>query len=115
MSPSKHTLLLLPLSFLLFSSCLSPVLAQCYLRNGTRVPSTDYQPCNSQIGAVSMCCASNRTMNADTCLANGLCQNYAENDAGNNIVTILWRESCSDRTWQSPFCLNLCTIGSGKE
>ncbi|CZR66647.1 uncharacterized protein PAC_16548 [Phialocephala subalpina] len=27
--------------------------------------------------------------------------------------TQLWRESCTDQTWESPYCLKLCTTGAG--
>jgi hypothetical protein len=27
--------------------------------------------------------------------------------------TQLWRESCTDPTWESPACLKLCTTGAG--
>ena len=90
------------------------VLAQCYHFDGSRVNSTNYVPCNSQVGVASMCCSKNTSSNADECLPNGLCRNYIENSHGNGFNTLLWRESCTDQTWKSPFCLNLCTAGSGK-
>ncbi|KAF2232045.1 hypothetical protein EV356DRAFT_506250 [Viridothelium virens] len=76
------------------------VQANCYWPNGTDrnagLPSPDYFPCNS--GEVSMCCAQ-----WDLCRNDGLCQ------ATNSVV---WRESCTDATWGSPYCLQLCTQGT---
>ena len=102
------------LSFLNLLYYCSRIFAQCYHPNGDLVTSTDYQPCNSALGLASMCCATNRTQNADICLPSGLCQNYAENNANNGIITLLWRESCTDQHWQSNFCLKLCITGAGK-
>lgn len=45
-----------------------------------------------------MCCAV-----ADTCLGNGLCKNG----------DLIWRESCTDRTWQAPECVKLFLNGTG--
>ena len=61
-----------------------------------------------------MCCATNRTSDADTCLANGLCQNISPSGQNTGYDLLLWRESCSDPTWKSPYCLNLCTQGHGE-
>ena len=85
----------------------------CFMPNGTdrntlpdaKADSTGYVPCN-QVGAFSMCCR----FSGDTCMDNGLCQSY--NADGKEII---WRESCTDRSWTSPECLNLCiTGGDGK-
>lgn len=37
----------------------------------------------------------------DTCLPDGLCQNTGD--------SMYWRQGCTDKTWKSPLCLNLCT------
>jgi len=87
--------------------------ATCYYPDGSPITpdnhphdvnSTDYQPCNSDTSSFSMCCATNRPVKGDTCLSNGLCHNgYGE----------YWRESCTDPTWSSPFCLkNICANAS---
>jgi hypothetical protein len=77
--------------------------ASCYVPNGTvRAPDPGhaYQPCN--IGTYSMCCATNRTSDADQCLQNGLCYNADGN--------YYWRESCTDPTWTSEACSQLCRV-----
>lgn len=99
---------LLPLSLL----C-TTISATCYYPDGSpitpdnhppNVNSTDYQPCDSDTSSFSMCCATNRLVKGDTCMSNGICHNgYGE----------YWRESCTDPTWNSPFCLkNICANAS---
>src|SRR5436305_7092778 len=100
--------------FLLSSLFGSDIPAQCYHPYGSVVIPSDYKPCNSVEGQFSMCCATFRANDADTCLANGLCRNYAENSQGNGIDLLWWRESCTDPTWKSPYCLQLCVTGSGE-
>jgi len=84
----------------LFSSF---VHAGCYLPNGTEinqlrnVPYDNWLPCKKN--GDSMCCRTNGT-SPDTCTSNGLCHNSAAPN--------IWRESCTDPTWQSPACLRLC-------
>ncbi|CAL8584570.1 hypothetical protein XPA_010157 [Xanthoria parietina] len=81
----------------------------CFVPNGTdrndasdvRANSVAYTPCD-QRAPFSMCCR----YGADDCLDNGLCQGYAAD--GSRPV---WRESCTDPTWTSPYCLNLCVRG----
>lgn len=63
-----------------------------------------YLPC-SLVTKYSVCCRAPNN-GGDTCLPNGLCQGYAADGS-----KPLWRESCTDPTWNSPFCLNLCTTG----
>lgn len=78
------------------------VLANCYAPDGTDrngLPgggSNKYTPCETDNGDHSMCC---NTGVGDTCHDDGLCWNEAK---------LLWRESCTDPTWQSPKCLKLC-------
>lgn len=50
-----------------------------------------------------MCCALNRSSFPDQCLSNGLC------GGGGHV----FRDSCTDPTWKSPLCLQLCIEGSG--
>ncbi|KAH0435092.1 hypothetical protein CcaCcLH18_04990 [Colletotrichum camelliae] len=74
--------------------------AQCFLPNGTNRLSTSdvgkntYKPCDSN--GHSMCC---NTYTGDVC-RDGFCWNESSR--------VLWRESCTDPTWQSPKCLKLC-------
>ncbi|KAK0116620.1 hypothetical protein ONS96_012476 [Cadophora gregata f. sp. sojae] len=77
--------------------------AACYNRDGSEIKDPAYQPCNQFAGAVSQCCGTNHTgvVAPDTCQANGLCQNNGD--------SVFWRQGCTDKTWKSPFCLNLCT------
>ncbi|KUJ09564.1 uncharacterized protein LY89DRAFT_273028 [Mollisia scopiformis] len=88
-----------------FSSSLASA-TTCYLYGGQAIDSA-YQPCNGT-APVSMCChlgVSNN--NGDACGSGstyGLC---------GVTGTQLWRESCTDQTWQSPSCLKLCTTGAG--
>src|SRR5438046_3498409 len=96
---------------LLQSILIHDVLADCYWPDGSLNADSASKPCNAIKGQVSMCCATNRTSDADTCLANGLCQNISPNGQNTGYDLLLWRESCSDPTWKSPYCLNLCTQG----
>jgi hypothetical protein len=96
------------------------VAATCYYPNGTAVDDPSFQPCAATSGAVSMCCATNRASQADECLANGLCHNpcVSADLCGGSTGGKYWRESCTDSSWESEFCLNqLCTDpseGGGK-
>lgn len=89
-------------------SCLSDML----LANHTINADDTYQPCGNGISSdnFNMCCAiQGRSSNGhDICEKNGLCGNAA---IGN---TSFWRESCTDRTWQSESCLKLCITGSAE-
>jgi hypothetical protein len=86
--------------------------ATCYFPNGTANSDPAFQPCNTTTGAQSMCCATNRPGYAlDICLTNGLCQNpcNADGDCGAESGGRFWRESCTDPTWNSLYCLkNVC-------
>lgn len=92
------------LALLALSLLLNLAWADCYLPNGTSITqlrgSPQWLPCNSS-SPYSMCCRTNGTGTSDTCLPNGLCHN--------DVAPNLWRESCTDPTWQSPYCLQLCT------
>ena len=77
----------------------------CYRPDGTANKDPAVEPCNQSGGkTMSMCCSLNRTSYPDQCLSNGLC------GGGGN----LFRDSCTDPTWKSPLCLNLCTTGTGQ-
>lgn len=88
--------------------------ASCYNIHNALISNSDYQPCNNAVGSVSMCCGTNRGSKSaatpDTCLQNGLCQNIATDQRSGNPSTSYWREGCSDKTWNSPYCLKgICT------
>jgi len=91
--------------------------AACYTPNGTLFTNQAFQPCNQVLGQHSMCCGTNWTavdpkVAPDVCLPNGLCQNYNTYSNGQTVV-IMWRQYCTDPTWQSPYCLkDVCTTGS---
>jgi hypothetical protein len=95
-------------STLLFASIVCMIRhasAACYMINGTEITDPVYQPCNQVAGTISMCCGKNwTTAQDDACLPNGLCQNYGP--TYNEMY--YWRDSCTDPTWKSPYCLNLC-------
>ncbi|KAK2014514.1 hypothetical protein LZ32DRAFT_646360 [Colletotrichum eremochloae] len=58
-------------------------------------------PCDPK-AEVSMCCGS-----VDACLSNGLCK---LEDTSNNTGIAYARGTCSDPTWQSPFCPQNCVL-----
>jgi hypothetical protein len=84
--------------------------AECYAPDGST--GYAYLPCVADLNVDSMCCVLNLTAleafgdtvaNLDTCLPNGLClSNFGQYS----------RDLCTDKTWQSPNCLNICTGGS---
>ncbi|KAI4225085.1 MAG: hypothetical protein L6R36_004175 [Xanthoria steineri] len=88
------------------SSFVSGLLAAfCYHPNGDPVHDTNYVPCSLVAeGIASACCAINRHPYPDECLANGLCRNGGD----------FFRDSCTDPTWKSPSCPQLCTTGFGQ-
>jgi hypothetical protein len=96
--PRPYLLLLSSLTF----TAATTTLTTCYAPNGTAIttdPCCDgiYSPCNG----TGMCCALGRPVyHPNTCLGNGLCEDVA--------TGWIWRESCTDPTWQDPRCLKLC-------
>ena len=74
--------------------------AECYMPNGSKAnwegSKSNYVSC-AKNGQHAMCC--NKAY-SDTCRSNGLCYN-----AG---AKLLWRESCTDPTWNDPACIKLC-------
>ena len=82
--------------------------AACYWPNGQDrniarsgySNSTDYEPLLRD-GSASMCCAEWNDR-APAPNAFGLCVDSDD---------VIWRESCSDRSWESPSCLKLCAEG----
>jgi hypothetical protein len=97
-------------SFLLL--CLYSILAtatSCYNPDGDLILDPAYQPCVQTLGAISMCCATNRTTNADVCQSNGLCHNpclASGQECDGSSQGQYWRESCTDQSWSSPYCLS---------
>ena len=96
--------------FSLLTLC-SPVLSECWNYDGTnRNEDSDvkegvilYEACD-RTQPFSMCCR--QPGEGDECRLDGLCQGFAGD--GSRPV---WRESCTDRTWDSPYCLDLCVDG----
>lgn len=97
--PSKSISLYYMLIFLLCAA-VSDAQSTCYRPDGVAAPAS-YQPCNTTAPA-SMCC------------------NIGYGEACNSIIGLcgsssaLWRESCTDPTWQAPECLRLCITGPSK-
>lgn len=84
------------------SSCFVPnTTARHLLDNGVN---DTYRPCSPLSEGHSMCC---NTQPGDQCRDDGLCLNPR--------LGFLWRESCTDPTWQSPRCLKLCINGEAGE
>ena len=83
---------------------------KCYNPDGTDrnlgLETPVYLPCtgNGAVGPNFHCCAfpSSEAGHHDTCLSNGLCS-----DGGGQI----WRESCTDPTWQDAACKHVCNKG----
>lgn len=92
-------LILLRLPSALAATCYNPPTVAG--QNGT-VQSSQYTTCNVN-QEVSMCCRQTQSgiYTADSCLPNGLCVNESADN-----VTTYWRESCTDPTWKSPYCVN---------
>lgn len=82
---------------------------KCYRPDGSEADDT-YRPCD-KTASVSMCChlgVGSSYNGGDACGSGptyGLC---------GITGTQLWRESCTDPTWQDPACLQFCTTGDGK-
>lgn len=72
----------------------------CY-RPAGNAADVRYAPCYNNTGQASMCCRINDNDYPDICRNDGLCNATYQSD-------VIWRESCTDQTWQSPQCLRLC-------
>lgn len=85
----------------------SSAFAACYYPNGRdknlRFSREVYQPCDSG-DEHSMCCALNRAY-PDRCRSDGLCFSVVDLN--------VWRDSCTDPTWKSSSCVQLCNSGIG--
>lgn len=91
------------LLFCLFISSVTAV-ATCYREDNHNATNSIYTPCNNDT-PFSMCYRSQVDATGSpadhSCLPNGITQNI--NIAGGYEY---WRQSCTDPTWQSPYCLN---------
>lgn len=74
--------------------------ATCYFPNGDIRVDQFYQPCHPD-QEHSMCCR----IDDNRCRSDGLCD-----ELGTSLV---WRESCTDPTWNSSSCIKLCHSGLG--
>lgn len=95
-----HFSLVFSVSTLLLTTLVATTRAveSCYFPSGLEiVPSVNatYEPCNEQAGAISQCCPTNQG-----CSANGLCV---------DVDGQYSRGGCTDSTFGSPYCLDLCT------
>lgn len=82
----------------------------CYYPNGDPVNNDEYTPCRNSTD-YTMCCRTGGLV-PDTCDENGLCYNICDQMGSgcHNDPGTYWRESCTDRSWQSPYCLqHVCT------
>lgn len=97
-----YTLLILAL---LVNMAVASAGATCYYPNGTAAIDSvwPYLPCNPN-AEHSMCC---RTTSTDTCRYDGLCDSGWD---GN-----VWRDFCTDPTWQAPECIKLCLYSHGTD
>jgi len=84
-------------SLLLLPSDVRATATTCFARDGT--PSSDI-PCASG-SDVSMCCGS-----GSTCYSNGMCGPVSR--SGNRALSL---GSCTDHTWNSQKCLDVCQQG----
>lgn len=115
--PFRHlastVFLFIPIFFLI--SCCR---ATCYDLDGSIVTDPAFQPCNAIEGAVTVCCATNRTnhfggsssdgITADQCLPNGLCHNIII-FSPSSTEERYWRNGCSTSPVDSVHCLDVCT------
>ena len=97
-----------PVFFAYLSWC-ARVSATCYYPNGTADSTRGQSPCHTGNGLHSMCCWMDTTDTPthpapDSCRSDGLCV-PADNQG-------LWRNTCTDPTWQDPACVKLCITGT---
>lgn len=106
-SPTDHAFLPLSHLIIIYTFTTLQASAACFWPNGTEDSTTRFLPC--KLSGPSMCCLLNTNLvgaaDLDTCDPNGLCI-----PSDNNGV---WRGLCTDKDWNDPACLNLCTTGLG--
>ena len=78
----------------------------CYFPHGNAVTSTGDQPC-FPLDPESMCCSPGYA-----CLENKMCQKTAESN-DYTLFGLFWRNSCTDQSFNSPGCPNLCVNAEG--
>lgn len=87
----------------------------CYFPTGDEISDQNdfYQACPSSFGGDNfrMCCKTDGSFN-DVCVSNGLCSRPRNPGLGEEQG--LLRSTCTDPSWTSPSCLNLCTTGIGE-
>ena len=95
-----------PLSLLLITAAFTMITQTqfCFHPDGSQ-DTQNAVPCN--VGRHSMCCYITPT-SPDFCRPDGLCQD-------STIDQLVWRESCTDQTWQAPECVKLCVSKSEKK
>jgi len=110
-TPSRLLIFLLCSSF----SALAILNTTCYFPTGDEIqdPNDFYQACPSSFGGdnIRMCCKTDGSFN-DVCVSNGLCSRPRNPKLGEEQG--LLRSTCTDPSWTSPSCLNLCTTGIGE-
>ena len=84
----------------IFGTFFSSTYATCYFPNGEIQIDENYQPCHPD-HENSMCCRTDDNQ----CRPDGLCL-----DLGTSLI---WRESCTDPSWNSSSCVKLCSSGLG--
>lgn len=81
---------------------------ECWAPDGkTRADNETYVPCNklgiTQDGVYSSCCRlDGKADERDLCATSGLCLNGG----------VLFRGYCTDKNWDSPACVSVCTDNS---
>ena len=93
--------------WLLATLCTATADATCYAppvgdETTGAAQAPQWTSCNSD-AAESMCCRTETITGGldETCMPNGLCRKNTDDPLS------LWRESCTDPTWNSPACLRL--------
>ncbi|CAI6332577.1 unnamed protein product [Periconia digitata] len=113
---------------LIFSSFVQQSTSTCFGWDG-KEQTSEWQPCTSDSGAITTCCATNRKtpfgedpgklmQNSDRCLSNGLCQNRLYTAAGSNSPVsneTYWRNGCTAKDKDDKSCLNTVCATNGKD
>ncbi|KAI8627622.1 hypothetical protein F5Y19DRAFT_440576 [Xylariaceae sp. FL1651] len=96
---------------ILLAACVGPLTradeVQCWAPDGkTLADNNTVVPCNKlgiqQAGVYSSCCRLDGVADQrDLCTTTGLCLSTADG--------VIRREFCTDKTWKSPACVNVCT------
>lgn len=113
--PSVGAADLLLLIFIQVTRVVHAANAACYAPSGNSSSMDFWAPCPLSLGndGFAMCCKTDAPFDY-TCLANGLCQNNATN-AGLGEFPSIVRGPCTDPSWKSPSCVQLCNSSVGKK